>query len=94
MTPLAKRLTVLGVMLGIFLASLEMTVVGTAMPTIIGKLGGVEIMGWVFAAYLVASTTTIPVYGKLADHFGRKLVFLLGTTLFLVGLILAGWRSR
>ncbi len=90
MTPFAKRVTVAGVMLGMFLASLEMTVVSTAMPTIIGKLGGVEIMGWVFAAYLVASTTTIPVYGKLADHFGRKPVFLLGTSIFLVGSVLCG----
>lgn len=86
----ATALTVAGVMLGIFLAAVEGTVVGTAMPTIIGKLGGVSLYGWVFSAYLLASTTTVPLYGKLADTFGRKPVFLFGASLFLVGSMLCG----
>ncbi|HEY8490464.1 MAG TPA: MDR family MFS transporter [Dehalococcoidia bacterium] len=90
MSRTATALTVFGVMLGIFLAAVESTVVGTAMPTIIGKLGGVSLYGWVFSAYLLASTTTVPLYGKLADTFGRKPVFLFGAGLFLTGSMLCG----
>ena len=83
-------LIVAGLMLGMFLAALDTTVVGTAMPTIIGKLGGVSLYSWVFSAYLLTSTTTVPVYGKLADLYGRKPVFLVGVALFLAGSALSG----
>lgn len=83
-------LVVAGLMLGMSLAALETTLVGTAMPTIIGKLGGVSLYSWVFSAYLLTSTTTVPIYGKLADLFGRKPVFLFGVGLFLLGSMLCG----
>jgi EmrB/QacA subfamily drug resistance transporter len=77
-------------MLGTFLAALDSTVVGTAMPTIVGKLGGVSLFSWVIAAYLLTSTTTVPVYGKLSDLYGRKPVLLVGIGLFLFGSVLCG----
>jgi MFS family permease len=60
----------LGLMLGLFLASIEGTIVGTAMPTIVAQLGGLSIYSWVFSAYMLTSTATTPVYGKLSDIFG------------------------
>jgi EmrB/QacA subfamily drug resistance transporter len=83
-------LIIAGLMLGMALAALDTTVVGTAMPTIIGKLGGVSLYSWVFSAYLLTSTTTVPVYGKLADLLGRKPVFLFGVGVFLIGSALCG----
>jgi EmrB/QacA subfamily drug resistance transporter len=83
-------LIIAGLMLAMSLAALDTTVVGTAMPTIIGKLGGVSLYSWVFSAYLLTSTTTVPVYGKLADLYGRKPVFLFGVGLFLAGSVLSG----
>jgi EmrB/QacA subfamily drug resistance transporter len=77
-------------MLSLFLASMEATVVGTAMPTIVSQLSGLEMYSWVFSAYLLASTTTVPIYGKLSDIYGRRPVFLFAITLFLIGSILAG----
>lgn len=77
-------------MLSLFLASMEATVVGTAMPTIVSQLSGLELYSWVFSAYLLASTTTVPIYGKLSDIYGRRPVFLFAITLFLIGSILAG----
>ncbi|MFH0844957.1 MAG: MFS transporter, partial [Pseudomonadota bacterium] len=80
----------LGVMLSLFMAAVEMTVVATAMPTIVSQLGGLARYSWVFSAYMVASTTTIPIYGKLSDVYGRVPVFLTAMALFLAGSVLSG----
>lgn len=82
-----------GVMLATFLAALDTTVVGTAMPTIIGTLGGLGLYSWVFSAYLLTSTTTVPVYGRLSDMYGRKPIFAIGAVLFLGGSALCGAAS-
>jgi EmrB/QacA subfamily drug resistance transporter len=76
-----------------FLAALEATAVGTALPTVVAELGGVARYSWVFSAYLLASTTTVPMYGKLADLFGRKRIFTIAVALFLVGAALCGTAS-
>src|SRR5579883_1065709 len=86
----AKIIVTAGLMLGMFLAALDTTIVGTAMPSIVGKLGGIHLYPWVFSAYLLTSTTTVPIYGKLADLFGRRKVFLIATTIFLLGSMLSG----
>src|SRR3954466_8542775 len=79
-----------GVMAGMFLAALEATVVSTAMPTVISSLGGLSHYSWVFSAYLITSTVTVPVWGKLSDLYGRRLFFQLGIAVFLLGSILSG----
>lgn len=83
-------LTLGGLMLALFLASLDQTVVSTAMPRIIADLGGFDRFTWVTTAYLVASTTTVPIAGRLSDLYGRKAFFLGGIVVFLVGSVLAG----
>src|SRR2546427_8846215 len=90
MTRQAKTIVIIALMLGISLASLDTTIVGTAMPSIVGKLGGITLYSWVFSVYLLTSTTTVPIYGKLADLFGRKPIFLFGTTVFLIGSAASG----
>lgn len=90
MSPLKRALVTFGVMLGTFLAAMDVMVVGTAMPSIIGMLGGISIYTWVFSAYLLTSTTTMPIYGKLADLYGRKRIYALGAGFFLVGSALCG----
>lgn len=92
-TPLPRRQVVLtmgGLMLALFLASLDQTVVSTAMPRIIADLGGFDRFTWVTTAYLVASTTTVPIVGRLSDLYGRKVFFLGGIVIFLIGSVLAG----
>jgi EmrB/QacA subfamily drug resistance transporter len=79
-----------GIMLSIFLASMEGTVVATAMPTIVGQLGGLSIYGWVFSVYMLTATTTVPIYGKLSDIYGRKQVYMVSMGLFLGGSVLCG----
>lgn len=73
-----------------FLTALDVMVVGTAMPTIVAQLGGISLYTWVFSSYLLASTVTVPVYGKLADVYGRKPLFTFGTLVFLLGSALCG----
>lgn len=90
MTPFRRAFVVVSLLVGTFLAALDVMVVGTAMPTIIADLGGLPLYGWVFASYLLMSTTTVPIYGKLADRWGRKPTFLLGAALFLVGSVACG----
>jgi len=90
MTKQAKIIVTAALMLGMALAALDTTIVGTALPTIVGKLGGISLYSWVFSIYLLTSTTTVPIYGKLADLYGRKPVFLFGSGLFLLGSILCG----
>jgi len=76
--------------MAMFLAALEATAVGTAMPTVVAELGGVSRYSWVFSAYLLASTTTVPMYGKLADLFGRLRIITISVALFLGGAALCG----
>src|SRR5688572_29309741 len=80
-----RRFVTAGVMTGMLLAALEGTVVGTAMPTIVAALGGLAHYSWVFSAYLLTSTVTVPVWGKLSDLFGRRPLFQIGVAVFLVG---------
>src|SRR5215475_9657180 len=77
-------------MLGMFLAALDQTIVSTALPTIVGDLGGLNHLSWVVTSYLLASTVSTPIYGKLGDTTGRKPVFLAAILIFLAGSMLAG----
>ncbi|HEY0700289.1 MAG TPA: MDR family MFS transporter [Micromonospora sp.] len=79
-----------GLMTGMLLAALDQTIVGTALPTIVGELGGINHYSWVVTAYLLASTASTPLYGKMADLYGRRPVFLFSIGTFLVGSLLAG----
>ena len=85
-----RKLVTSAVMLGLFLAALEATAVASAMPTAVGELGGVGRYSWVFSAYLLTSTTTVPLYGKLADLYGRKRIYHVAVALFLLGSALSG----
>src|SRR4030081_4167140 len=77
-------------MLGMFLAALDQTILATALPTIVGDLGGLNHLSWVVTAYLLASTVSTPIWGKLGDLYGRKVFFQAAIVIFLVGSILAG----
>lgn len=79
-----------GVLTGTFLAALEATVVSTAMPTVIASLGGLSHYSWVFSAYLITATVTVPVWGKLSDLYGRRLLYQMGIAVFLLGSVLSG----
>ncbi|VBB08660.1 sugar transport proteins signature 1 [Lucifera butyrica] len=79
-----------GLFTGLFFASLDQTVVGTAMPRIIGDLGGLSIMTWVTTAYMLSSTVVVPIAGKLADLYGRRIVYVSGIAVFLAGSALCG----
>ncbi len=79
-----------GIMLSLFLASMESTVVATAMPTIVGQLGGLEHYSWVFSAFMLASTTAVPLYGKLSDIYGRRKLYVSAMALFLIGSVWCG----
>jgi len=88
-----RPLTVVALLLGLFLAAMEMTVVATAMPTAVGDLGGLHLYAWAFSAYMLTATVSIPIHGKLADLRGRKPVMLAGIALFLAGSMACG-RAR
>jgi len=79
-----------GLMLVMLLASLDQTIVSTALPTIVGDLGGLTHLSWVVTAYLLAVTVATPLYGKLGDQFGRKVVLQVALVIFLVGSALCG----
>jgi len=74
----------------IFMAAIEGTIVATAMPTIVGSLGGIDLFSWIFGAYLLTQAILIPIYGRLSDLYGRKPVLLFGIAVFLVGSALCG----
>lgn len=90
----ARRRVAAALMLGMGLAALDGTIVATAVPQIVGDLGGFAVFSWLFSGYLLAVTVTLPVYGKLSDTFGRKPVLVAGIILFLVGSVLcaAAWN--
>ncbi len=79
-----------GVMLGILLAALDQTIVGTAMPRVIAQLHGLDRYAWVFTAYMLTSTVSMPIWGKLSDLYGRKGFYLGSMALFVVGSMLSG----
>lgn len=80
----------IGVIVAMLLSALDQTIVATAMPQIVRDLNGLSHLSWVFTAYMLASTVTVPVYGKLSDIFGRKALFMVGITVFIAGSILSG----
>ena len=89
--PPRRKLAILGaILLTLFLASLDQTVVGTALPRIITDLNGANLYAWVVTAYLLTSTITVPIYGKFSDVFGRKVMLMIGVGLFLIGSWLSG----
>src|SRR5690606_11224583 len=82
-----------GLMLGMLLAALDQTIVATALPTITGELGGLNHLSWVVTSYLLASSVSTPLYGKLGDLYGRKRLFQIAIVIFLVGSVLSGIAS-
>ena len=86
----SRRIIVIGAMLALFLAAIDATIVGTAVPRIVGDLGGLDLLAWVFTSYLLASTVVLPLAGKLGDLFGRKPLFLVAVVVFVAGSMVAG----
>lgn len=85
-----RQLVTTAVLLGNFLSALEATAVAAAVPTAVGEMGGVSRYSWVFSIYLLTSTTTVPLFGKLADLYGRRVIFHIAVGLFLLGSALSG----
>ena len=85
-----RRRVLFGIMLSIFLAAMESTVVATAMPKVVGSLGGLSIYSWVFSGFLLTSTVTMPLWGRLSDLYGRRPMYLGGLAIFLTGSALSG----
>lgn len=85
-----RGLVLVGMMLSMALVAMDSTIVGTAIPSIVTKLGGFRLFPWVFSVYTLVQAVTIPIYGKLADLYGRKPVLLIGIGIFLLGSILSG----
>src|SRR5690606_17927146 len=89
-----RRPLVLGAMvLSMFMVAVEATIVATALPTIVAELGGFDHFSWVFAIYLLTQAVTIPIYGRLADLYGRKPMFFLGAALFLAASAACGFAQ-
>ena len=89
--PQRAKLEILGaVLLGMFLSALDQTIVGPVLPKIVGELNGSDYYTWAVTIYLLTSTVTVPIYGKLSDLYGRKPILMVGITLFLVGSALSG----
>ena len=88
-----RALVLTALVVAMFLAAIEGTIVATAMPSIAARLGGFSLYSWVFSSYLLMQAVTTPVFGKLADLYGRKPVFIAGVTIFLVGSLLCGFAD-
>ncbi|WP_397538810.1 MDR family MFS transporter [Rummeliibacillus pycnus] len=88
-----RGLLIVGLLVAMLFAALDNTIVGTAMPRIVGELGGLGVMTWLTTAYMLTSTTVVPVAGKLADMIGRKSVYVTGIIIFLIGSALCGMAN-
>ena len=73
-----KAVILAGVLLGLFLAALDQTIVATALPAIVAEFAGIDLLAWVSTGYLLASTAMVPIYGKLSDIYGRRIIVLWG----------------
>ncbi|MBW1252979.1 MDR family MFS transporter [Pantoea allii] len=91
--PSRRHWILLACMLAMFMAAIEVTIVATAMPTIVADLGGFSQFGWVFSVYLLTQAVSVPLYGRLADLWGRKKMLFLGIILFLMGSVLCGFAQ-
>src|SRR5688572_636108 len=89
-SPRRRMAITAGLLLGMSLGALEATVVGTAMPTVVATLGGLAHYSWVFSAYLLTSTASVPIWGRLSDLYGRRRMYLTGIAIFMVGSMLSG----
>ena len=89
--PPGRTLVLLACLMATFMAAIESTIVSTTLPTIVGELGGFDLFSWVFTIFLLAQAVSIPIYGRLADMFGRKPVFFIGAGLFMTGALLCGF---
>src|SRR5829696_6912330 len=85
-----RRAITAGLLLGMSLGALEATVIGTAMPTVIAALGGLAHYSWVFSAYLLTSTASVPIWGRLSDLYGRRRMYQLGIAVFMLGSMASG----
>ena len=90
----AKTKVMIGVLLSMLLAALDQTIIATAMPKIAGEFNSLENLSWIFTAYMLASTVSVPIYGKLSDLYGRKMFFIGGIIIFLVGSVLSGMSQN
>jgi EmrB/QacA subfamily drug resistance transporter len=90
----AHRVIFFAACLAVFMVSVEATIVATAIPTIVGDLGGLRLFSWVFGIYLLTQAVTIPIYGRLADIYGRKALIFISIALFLTGSILSGFAHN
>ena len=86
-----RSLVLAACLIATFMAAIESTIVSTTLPTIVGELGGFDLFSWVFTVFLLTQAVSIPIYGRLADMFGRKKVFFAGVGLFITGAILCGF---
>ena len=87
-------LIITGLLMGLLLSAMDQTIVSTAMPTIVKELGGLSFYSWVFSIYMLTSTTSIPIFGKLADLYSRRRMYMIGMLIFLIGSILCGFASN
>jgi len=85
-----RLLTIIALMMANFLSAVDITIVETAMPRIVGALGGFSLFTWVVTGYMLTATATVPIYGKLCDLIGRKRTFTIGALIFIVGSVLCG----
>ena len=85
-----RTIVIIGLMTGLLLAALDQTIVSTALPTIVGEFGGINHLSWVVTAYLLASTASMPLWGKISDLYGRKRIYQTAIVLFLIASMLCG----
>src|SRR3954469_13597644 len=88
-----RSLILAACMMATFMAAVENTIVGTAMPSIVASLGDFHLFSWVFVVYLLFQAVSIPIYGRLSDLYGRKRVFFAGAGVFLIGSTLCGFAQ-
>ena len=86
-----RSLVLAACLMATFVSAIESTIIATAMPSIVSELGGFDLFSWVFTIFLLSQAVSIPIYGRLADMFGRKKVFFIGVGLFLTGSMLCGF---
>src|SRR3712207_3887711 len=82
-----------GLMTAMLLAALDQTIVATALPTMVGELGGLSKLSWVVTAYLLTATVTVPLYGKMSDLYGRKRLFQVAIVVFIAGSAACGFAT-